>query len=152
MNSADFRFYTDERVRNYEVDWQGIVHNAIYLHYFETSRIDYLHHIGVTVNIDSIQKEGKVVLVRNEVNYKNPARYGDAMKVYTRISAIKNTSFVFEGMLIRKGDNLLLAENVAYHVWISPETSRPIPVPEAFRKTVRSFEGPSVQIAQPPSP
>ncbi len=150
MNPADFTFFTEERVRNYEVDWQGIVHNAIYLHYFESSRIDYLHRIGVRVNMDTIQKEGKVVLVRNEINYRHPARYGDALKVFTRISAIRHTSFVFEGMLIRKADDRVLAENVAYHVWLSPETDRPIAVPDEFRKTVRAFEGPSAHIDELP--
>ncbi len=151
MNPADFKFFTEERVRNFEVDWQGIVHNAIYLHYFESSRIDYLHRIGVRVNIDSIQKEGKVVLVRNEINYRHPARYGDKLKVFTRISLIKRTSFVFEGMLIRASDDFLLADNVAYHVWLSAETDRPVPVPEDFRRTVRAFEGQKVEIANPPS-
>jgi len=34
------------QVRNYEVDWQGIVHNAVYLLYFEIGRVDYFKHIG----------------------------------------------------------------------------------------------------------
>ena len=38
----DFRFATDLRVRFSETDAQGVVHNAVYLVWFEIARIAYL--------------------------------------------------------------------------------------------------------------
>ena len=64
--------------RSYEIDWQGIVHNAVYLHYFEVGRIEYLNTIGAKVDINTINLDSKVVLARNEIDYRNPARFGDA--------------------------------------------------------------------------
>src|SRR5271169_2866077 len=117
MDKILFHHSTQVNVRNYEIDWQGIVHNAVYLHYFEIGRIEYLNTIGAKVDMNTINHESKVVLARNEVNYQTPARYGDTINVYSRISAIKNSSFIFEGILERDATGELIAENVAVHVW-----------------------------------
>ena len=139
----DFKHRTQLRVRNYEVDWQGIVHNAIYLQYFEVGRIDYLKKLGVRVDLNSIQHESRVVLVRNEVNYRSPARFDELLNVHTRITSIRNTSFTFEGFIVEDGSLRAVAENVAVHVWLSSVTGEPQTVPEHFRSTVAAFEGAS---------
>ena len=137
------------RVRNYEIDWQGIVHNANYLLYCEVGRIEYFKNIGLPVDMRSINESSKIVLVRNEIDYKLPAKFDDVLNVYTRVSFIKNTSFGVEGMLERYKTGELIAENVAYHVWLDPSTDRPKQVPESFRNLVRKFEGSNCDILQP---
>ena len=112
-------------MRNYEVDWQGIVHNANYLLYFEVARIEYLKHVGITLDINAIQNESKVVLVRNEINYRFPARFDNLLDVWTRISYIKDTSFAFEGLIVAASSMQVISENLAVHVWIDPETDEP---------------------------
>src|SRR3970282_674932 len=99
MDKSLFKFKNQVRVRNYEIDWQGIVHNAVYLLYFETGRIEYLKNLKVKIDMNNIQHENKVVLVRNEINYKSPARFDELLNVYTRISIIRNTSFTFESYI-----------------------------------------------------
>jgi acyl-CoA thioester hydrolase len=141
MNKEFFHHRTTLAVRNYEIDWQGVVHNAVYLHYFEVGRIDYLNTIGAKVDINSINHESKVVLARNEIDYRKPAQFGDTLTVYSRISLIKNTSFVFEGLLEHGVSNEVLAENVAVHVWLDERTNAPMSVPETFRKLVQRLEG-----------
>ncbi len=149
MNRSDFKFKVEVRVRNFEVDWQGIVHNAIYLHYFETGRIEYLKRVGVMVDMNSIRQNSKVVLVRNEVNYKVPARFDQLLNVYSRVSVIRNSSFLFEGLIEDSLQGHLIADNLAYHVWLDPENDSPVNVPEHFRIKVREFEGSGVQITGP---
>jgi len=151
MEKANFRFHTGVRVRNYEVDWQGIVHNANYLLYFEVARIEYLQRMGVPVTIDTIQEGSRVVLARNEINYVTPARFDDRLDVYARIAAIKNTSFVFEGLIERAGTGELIAENVAVHVWLDAATGEPTRVSREFREIIRQFEGNGVLILDPPA-
>ncbi len=54
MDGSVFRHQSEVRVRNYEVDWQGIVHNAVYLQYFEVGRIACLQHLGIKVDLKNI--------------------------------------------------------------------------------------------------
>lgn len=145
MDRARFRHTSSITVRNYEVDWQGVVHNANILLYFEVGRIAYLKDIGVRVDLDSIVGESRVVIARNEIDYRSAARFGDALDVLTRVSLIRNTSFAFEGILEESGSHRVVAENVSVHVWLDAVTGRPKRVPEEFRTSVRSFEGNSVK-------
>ena len=146
LNRSSFRFKTEIRIRNYEIDWQGVVHNAVYLMYLETGRVSYLQHLGVPINHDAIRNESRIVVARNEIDYVSPAHFDETLDVYTRISSIRNSSFTFEGLLIEQGSGRIVAENVSIHVWLSQTTRRPAPVGDWFRKAVRAFEGENVQI------
>ncbi len=149
LDKSKFRFKTQVRVRNYEIDWQGVVHNGVYLLYFEAARVAYLEHIGVKVDVNSIQHESKVVIVRNEIDYRAPARFGDVLDIFTRVSFIRDTSFAFEALMEHAEKKLLIAENVSFHVWLDERTNRPTRVPDAFRGIVRKFEGDSALISNP---
>jgi acyl-CoA thioester hydrolase len=140
-----FRHSTRITVRNYEIDWQGIVHNAVYLCYFEIGRISYLENIGIVMDRDSIQKEFRVVVVRNEINYRSPARYREDLQVLTRIARIGNTSFLFEGILEEIASQRRVAENASVHVWLDEKGIRPVRVSDTFRGLVRAFEGANVE-------
>lgn len=144
-----FKHKTQVNVRNYEIDWQGIVHNAVYLYYFEIGRIEYLKYLGVTIDLNSIQHDTKVVVARNEIDYRSPARFGDLIDVYTRISFIRNTSFAFEGILEDALTKRRIAENLSIHVWIDDRTNDPIRVKDDFRSRVQKFEGENVLITKP---
>lgn len=141
LNRSLFQFSIPLHVRNYEVDWQGIVHNGNYLLYCEVSRIEYLKHIGASVNITAINNESRVVLVRNEINYLKPARLGDELRIYTRTSRIGERSFAMEGLIERPSTGEILVENVAIHAWLDPRDEVSIRVPDAFRDLVSRFEG-----------
>ena len=141
-----FRHTTQHQVRNYEIDWQGIVHNANYLLFFELGRIEYLKHLGIPVNMNSIRHESRVVLVRNELDYASSAKFDDLLTIHTRVSFIKNTSFGFEGMIEDESTGLLVAKNLAIHVWLDGGEGRPMPVPESFRKVVMAFEGDNLKL------
>ncbi len=144
-----FRFKTQVRVRNYEIDWQGIVHNANYLLYCEIGRVEYLEQLGIKVDINTIQHESKVVVARNEIDYLSPARFGETLNVYTRISSIKNTSFIFEGILEESETQRRVATNVSIHVWLNHLTNQPMNVPDVFRRTVQKYEGENAIITWP---
>lgn len=151
MEKSLFRHSTPVRVRNYEVDWQGIVHNANILLYFEVGRLEYLQQLGLRINFQSIQNESRVVLVRNEIDYCSPAHFNELLNVYSRITYIRHTSFAFEAFIEEAGTDRCIASNVAVHVWLDPKTGEPARVREDFRLAVRQFEGPNVAILDPPS-
>jgi acyl-CoA thioester hydrolase len=134
-------------VRNYEIDWQGIVHNANYLLYFETGRIAYLQQIGVAVNLDAIRGDSRVVVARNEINYISPARFGEDLDVLTRIGWIRNSSFAFEGLIVEATTGRPVADNVSVHVWLEGASGAPVRVGDEFRRLVAAFEGPAAGIS-----
>jgi acyl-CoA thioester hydrolase len=151
MDPSKFRHEMQLRVRSYEVDWQGIVHNTNYIRYFEVGRMEYFRQAGATVDMESIQGHGKVVVVRQEIDYEAPARYDEILTIRTRISFIKNSSFAMEGIMEKAADGLVVARNTAYHVWLDPATDRPRVIDDEFRKLIQAFEGEDRVILWPTS-
>ncbi len=147
MDRPKFRHQTAIWVRNYEVDWQGIVHNAVYLHYCEVGRIEYLKDLGIKIDIRSINGDSKVVLVRNEIDYKAPARFDDLLTIYTRTVYIRNSSFAMECLIERASSGELIATNTAYHVWLDPATNAPRTVSSEFRDIIQKYEGPQCDVS-----
>ncbi|MCM1111100.1 MAG: acyl-CoA thioesterase [Clostridium sp.] len=71
-------FEIEIKVRDYEVDSQGIVNNAIYLHYLEHTRHEFCEAAGVSFS--ELQRRGTdPVLRRAELDYKAPLRLSDRM-------------------------------------------------------------------------
>lgn len=149
MDLSKFKHTYHIRVRNYEIDWQGIVHNANYLLYFEVARVDYFKHVGMEIDERSITGKTKIVVVRNELDYFNPATFDDQLTIHTRISAINNSSIVCEALMVHAEKNMDIAKNICVLVWIDPTTNTSISVPEYFRKRVQQFEGADAAIHMP---
>lgn len=144
-----FKHVTEVSVRNYEIDWQGIVHNANYLLYFEIGRVGYLEQLGAKLDVNTVRHESKVVVARNEIDYLSPAQFGETLTVYTRISVIRNTSFFFEGYIEEESGHRPISSNVSIHVWLDHRTGKPMSVPAHFRKLVGEYEGENALIEKP---
>ena len=66
------------KVRDYEVDSQGIVNNANYLHYLEHTRHEFCESRGMTFR--AMQERGiDPVVSRIEIDYHTPLRLGETM-------------------------------------------------------------------------
>lgn len=80
-------------VRDYEIDSEGIVNNANYLHYLEHARHRFCDHAGFSFK--AMQDAGLIpVLNRVEVDYKTPLRSGDRMVIAIWVE-MKGVRFVF---------------------------------------------------------
>jgi len=146
FDRAKLLFKTSIVVRNYEVDWQGIVHNATYLLYCEIGRIEYLRRMGVLIDPAAIRKESLIVVARNEIDYLRPVGFGEELMVLSRIASIGESSFRFESMIETAQGGDRVAENTAVHVWLDQLNGRPTAVPDWFRENVRKWEGKNVSI------
>lgn len=91
------------KVRDYEVDLQGIVNNSNYQHYLEHTRHEFLSSIGLS--FASLHEQGvDPVVARITMAFKTPLRSGDEFvsKLYLKKEGIK---YVFNQDIFRKSDN-----------------------------------------------
>jgi acyl-CoA thioester hydrolase len=146
INLDKYKHKYQIRVRNFEVDSQGIVHNAIYLEYCETGRVEYIRELGFKLLPGGVFDNGiKVMVKRNEITYHYPARIDDIIDVYTRISFIKNSSFCFEHLLVNPETNRIYCYNRSIQVNLNPDTNTPERVPDKYRKLFLDFEGEDIE-------
>ena len=78
MNEDKYIFTLEIAVRDYELDSEGIVNNAIYLHYLEHTRHAFVKQEGIPFG--SLTSDGLIPVVRRmEIDYHTPLRTGDVM-------------------------------------------------------------------------
>lgn len=64
-------------VRDYEIDYQGIVNNANYLHYLEHTRHEFCKEAGLSFG--DMHRQGlDPVVARAEIDYLMPLRIGES--------------------------------------------------------------------------
>ena len=94
MNPKPYIFQLPIKVRDYEVDAEGIVNNANYLHYLELTRHEFCEMAGLSFR--QMHQQGiDPVLSRVEIDYKSPLGLGDSMISKLNISR-RGPLFIFE--------------------------------------------------------
>jgi acyl-CoA thioester hydrolase len=123
---VDFRFETDVRVRFAETDAQGIVHNSVYLVWFELARIDYLARFRD--GYPGLRAEGiEALTIESHVRYLAPARFDDRLKIHVRCGELRGARFRFDYAVARDGD--AIADGWTRHACVDAVTHRPTRVP-----------------------
>ena len=102
MNDDKYIFTLEIAVRDYELDSEGIVNNAIYLHYLEHTRHAFVKQEGIPFG--SLTREGLVPVVRRmEIDYRLSLRSGDVMLSCLWIER-QGARFIFYQDIFRKQD------------------------------------------------
>ena len=108
MNQPDdtkYIFTLEMAVRDYELDSEGIVNNANYLHYLEHTRHAFVKQEGIPFG--SMVASGVVPVVnRIEVDYLVPLRSGDVVLSRLWVER-RGVRFIFHQDIYRKSDGAL---------------------------------------------
>lgn len=90
-------------VRDYELDLQGIVNNAVYQNYLEHARHEFLKAHGLDFN--QLHLDGyDAVVVRSEIDYKRSLQSGNRFDVHTRVEREGRLRIVFHQDIVRTDD------------------------------------------------
>lgn len=139
-SKKQFKHTYDLIVKFNEVDMLHIVNNAVYFNYFEQARIKYAKDLGV------LPKEGitfngtAFYMARNEIDYLKVALFEDKLRIYTRVSYIKHSSFGFEHIIQNVKTKKIIAEGSGVLVHVNPLTKKTVPLSENFVKAVLKYE------------
>ena len=100
MIENKYIFTLEIAVRDYELDSEGIVNNAIYLHYLEHTRHAFVKQEGIPFG--SLTSDGLIPVVRRmEIDYYTPLRTGDVMLSRLWIER-KGPRFIFHQDIFKK--------------------------------------------------
>lgn len=109
-------------VRDYECDLQGIVNNAVYLHYLEHARHTMMLKKGV--DFADLHKKGlDLVVSRVEIDYKQWLTSGDRFVVTTSMHREGHLRVIFTQRIHRLNDDKLVIK--ARVVGVGVQNGRP---------------------------
>lgn len=84
-----------------DTDCGGVVYYANYLKYFERARTEYLETRGHSVA--ALMEQGVIfVVVRAEVDYCSPGRYGDTLVIETEVGEVTRAALTFSHVIREK--------------------------------------------------
>lgn len=135
-----FNHIYDVTVKFEEVDMLRIVNNAVYFNYFEQARIKYAKDLGLLPNGGIESTETAFYMARNEINYLKVAKFEDNLRVYTRVSYIRHSSFGFEHIIENIDTKQVIAEGTGVLVYVNPMSKESINLPYDFYHKVKNFE------------
>ncbi|MFA5388333.1 MAG: YbgC/FadM family acyl-CoA thioesterase [Candidatus Omnitrophota bacterium] len=122
--------YIEKKIYYHDTDAGGVVYYANYLRHLEEARSEFCLSKGVDIPVYS--REGVLFpVVRVEIDYKSPARYGDVIRIFTAIEKIGFSSIRFR-QEIKKGELTLV--NAMTVLACVNEAMKPIAMPDRIKK------------------
>ncbi len=121
-SSTKYIFELPMKVRDYEVDAEGIVNNAVYLHYLEHTRHEFCEWAGLRfrdMHLHGIDP----VLSKVEIEYKHPLGLGDSMVSKLAVSR-KGPLFVFIQDIYTPEGELVVKAKVMVATLVNGKLSR----------------------------
>lgn len=133
MDKSGYIFTYRIEVRDYEIDAEGIVNNANYLHYLEHTRHEFCNKVGFSF-AQMCEKGITPVLSRVEIDYMTPLRSGDVMVSCLNIKR-KGPRFIFYQDVFRESDESPVVKAVVTVVSLkNDKLSRGDEIAEAFKE------------------
>ncbi|MEO6059365.1 MAG: thioesterase family protein [Candidatus Limnocylindria bacterium] len=136
----DFRHATHVQVRLGDLDPFGHVNNAVVATYVEQGRVVYLRDVLGT-GADPVSMP--FILARLEIDYLAQTLFDDPVEVGTRVDWIGRSSVHMSHLLTGRGGREL-ARSEAVLVAFDYEIEKPVPVSEAWRAAMTTYEGRSL--------
>ena len=133
-----FRFSTDLSVRFAETDAQGVVHNAVYLVWFELARVEYLARFDG--GYPGLREQGvEALTLESHVRYLSPARFADRIRIHARCGDLRGARFRFDYAVERENGELV-ADGWTAHACVDARTFRPTRVPPWLAAAITEAE------------
>jgi acyl-CoA thioester hydrolase len=137
---SGFRFHTDVTVRFAETDAQGVVHNAVYLVWFEVARVAYLAEYAG--GYPALRAQGlESFVLESHVRYREPAHFDDRLRINARVGELRGARFRFDYEVTR--DGTVIAEGWTTHACVDAKTLRPTRIPAALAEAIATAEASS---------
>jgi acyl-CoA thioester hydrolase len=134
---AEFRFWTEEKLRNADTDQFRHVNNAVIATFFEAARME----IVAPPSIRALMDGANLAVVRLLIEFDEEVHFPGRVCVGTTVVEVGRTSFKVRQGLFVDGDDRCRAKAEAVCVLVHGETGRPHPVTPELRAYLLTSSG-----------
>ncbi len=130
--TMNYHYQLDIKVRDYELDAEGIVNNANYLHYLEMTRHAFCEELGFSFG-DMLHGGLVPVLRHADLTYLHPLRSHDVMTSCLRVE-VQGVRFIFHQDIFNKATGEPVLKGVVTVVCLDGgRVSRALPLVAALK-------------------
>lgn len=125
---GDFRFWTEEKVRNVDTDQFHHVNNAVIASFLEAARME----IVATPEASALRGSATLAVVRLEIDFHRELFYPANARIGSRVASVGRTSFTVR-QAVFDGPHCI-ASATATCVLFDPSARKSVPVLESLRQ------------------
>ena len=107
----------DITVRFAETDAMGIVHHSNYVIWFEAGRIAWMDAVGMPYS-EVAAGGNHFSVVGVQVEYRSPSRFGDTVRVFTRVTELRSRKVSFAYEVRNIANDQLLVSGGSQHICV----------------------------------
>ena len=122
---SDYRYFTAITTRWNDNDQMGHVNNAVYYMYFDTAQTTYYIESGLL----DMSRVSPYVVAESGCRHISEVSYPDKLTIGVRVARLGTSSARIEMALFRNDSDVASAESFFVHVFIDPQSRRPVPIP-----------------------
>jgi len=131
-------FHWPVRVYYEDADAGGVVYHSNYLKFMERARTEWLRSLGFE-QTELKAKMGVLLVVRRlKLQYRQPARFNDALSVITRLIKVGRSLLEFEQTIYRNKE--LLTSATVEVVCVDAEQFKPVSIPAKIHNAMQIME------------
>ena len=130
------------KVHYYETDRMQVVHHSNYIRWMEEARIEALDALGVSY----VEMEAKGIIspvLSVECHYRSMSRFGETVRVETKLTEVTRVSYSLSYRIYDEVTGELRADGTSSHCFIN-EKGRPISLakkePELYESVCKAVE------------
>jgi acyl-CoA thioester hydrolase len=124
-------FEAGVRVQYPQCDPQGVVHHAVYLHFFEYGRTEMLRALGLPYM--ALEEQGtRLVVIESRLLHRAASRYDEVLRVRTRVVRTTRVRIFLEYRILRESPDEVVCDG-EMELACTDATGRPKALPDALR-------------------
>ena len=138
VSRTDFRKWVTVPTRWIDQDSMGHVNSATYHTYFEIARMAYFEEMGLL----ALKVPGKFgpAVVSQTCNYRRQIFHPSDLSIGVRMLELRQRTCLLEYVVFVDDEEVHSADGQTVMAWVDYEQGKAIPLPEAFRDSVTTYE------------
>lgn len=137
LSKDEFEVFWEATVRYYELDPQGVMHNANYVAFFDQATTAYFKHVNYDYLSDIKETKKDFHTVQVLVQYNKPLYFDQDIEIGVKIKEIGNSSMTWIMGMFLKETGELVSSCEAVHVYTDQTTMKPTPITDELKAKLR---------------
>ena len=137
FSKDEFQVFWKATVRYYELDPQGVMHNANHVAFFDQAITAYFKHVNYDYLSDIEEKKKDFHTVQISVQYNKPLYFDQVIEIGVKVKEIGKSSMTWTMGMFLKETGELVSSCEAVHVYTDQTTMQPTPITDELKAKLK---------------
>jgi len=137
LSKDEFQAFWKATVRYYELDPQGVMHNANHVAFFDQAITAYFKHVNYDYLSDIEEKKKDFHTVQISVQYNKPLYFDQDIEIGVKVKEIGKSSMTWIMGMFLKETGELVSSCEAVHVYTDQTTMQATPITDELKTKLK---------------